>query len=167
MFFHSVELLNQLQSVNRFRGKNGRWEHLEADSWSQGGWSWWEGRTRISLLWNISVASKVFLFLRMEKLLMLQLRFIYQLLTLTMPKMDIWPGWMVWSRWLMMTLLQMLMRTQQNPQTQHSQWFLSWFLVGHSTNFVNELKLSDFKLVLTKNGQNNNIFNLSIMSPCL
>ena len=24
---------------------------------------------------------------------------------------------------------------------------------GHSTNFVNELKLSDFKLVLTRNGE--------------
>ena len=39
---------------------------------------------------------------------------------------------------------------------------------GHSTNFVNELKLSDFKLVLTKNGKNNNIsYNFSIMSVCL
>ena len=28
-------------------------------------------------------------------------------------------------------------------------------VLGHSTNFVNELKLSDFKLVLTKNGKNN------------
>ena len=27
-----------------------------------------------------------------------------------------------------------------------------YVLQGHSTNFVNELKLSDFKLVLTRNG---------------
>ena len=40
-------------------------------------------------------------------------------------------------------------------------------VVGHSTNFVNELKLSDFKLVLTKNGKNHNISNLFIMFVCL
>ena len=40
-------------------------------------------------------------------------------------------------------------------------------VVGHSTNFVNELKLSDFKLVLTKNGKNTNISDLSIMCVCL
>ena len=39
-------------------------------------------------------------------------------------------------------------------------------VVGHSTNFVNELKLSDFKLVLTKNGRNTNISYLCLMPVC-
>ena len=35
-------------------------------------------------------------------------------------------------------------------------------VLGHSTNFVNELKRSDFKLGLTINGKNNHISNLTI-----